>query len=98
MKPWTIFVTFATLTAFPLVFLVFHFSADQRLTWVSHLSLATLLLYGVIGGVRGFLLYVVGQEPFSWLKGVSQLRRRSKDSIERDSSSEHATKLGQITL
>lgn len=65
MKPkfWNVFIAIVSICSIPLAFLTFFFSGSKQFGWVSNLSLFMLLLFGLIGGVRGFIIYGIKRQP-----------------------------------
>lgn len=62
-KFWKMFNVVVGISSVPLVFLIIFFSGDKQFGWVSNLSLAIVFLFGLIGGVRGFIIYVIQRQP-----------------------------------
>jgi hypothetical protein len=65
MKPqfWNVFIAMVSISSIPLAFLSFFFSGSKQFGWVSNLSLVVLFLFGLIGGVRGFIIYGIKRQP-----------------------------------
>jgi hypothetical protein len=65
MKPqfWNVFIAMVSISSIPLAFLSFFFSDSKQFGWVSNLSLVVLFLFGLIGGVRGFIIYGIKRRP-----------------------------------
>jgi hypothetical protein len=65
MKPkfWNVFIAIVIISSIPLAFLTFFFFSNKQFGWVSNLSLGKLFLFGLIGGVRGFIICGIQKQP-----------------------------------
>ena len=66
--PWNIFTKFVAIISIPAVIAIFYFSGDEHFGWISNVIFAILLIFGFIGGVRGFTKYVLKNESVTFLK------------------------------
>jgi hypothetical protein len=60
---WKIFKRIVSLTALPLIALIFIFRGDEKRGWIVVSAQVVLFSYGLIGGVMGFIKYGIRQEP-----------------------------------
>ena len=65
MKPkfWNTFTLIVSIGSISLAFLFFFLSDSKQFGWVSNLSLVILFSFGLIGGVRGFIIYGIQKQP-----------------------------------
>jgi len=62
-KFWNAFTIIVIIGSIPLGLLIFFFYGSKQFGWVGNLSLVILFSFGLIGGVRGFIIYGIQKQP-----------------------------------
>src|SRR6185369_1200796 len=55
---WTV-----ALTSLPLLLVIYLFFDSPKWGWVAHCATVLLIVFGLVGGIRGFQIYVAKRAP-----------------------------------
>jgi hypothetical protein len=62
-KAWLVFCVVGAIVFVPAVLIIFLLSDDKRWSVLSNVAEGTLVVFGIIGAIRGFITYGIKKKP-----------------------------------